>query len=284
MKWPWVQSLGLSLGIEESPPALWILSTEHHQIPGQQLLCNSHQPFWSLTVASLPHHAGDRLAVATGPSVVLAVTDSGECLQSWFNPRRGESPQELQGTQAISAQLCLNCQISEVRRGESHPFYLSAPRTGKGCKQNMLWEEGCEWRAGMEGSTPGFCCWNLSTSCTLMVPKHCVNGIKRIFLSVWIIRCSLWEYVWHLESPEFYYETKPLTLLKMTVGIRRTEQIRNQRCFMKNDSGSLVLNQLAKGKEMKPATLPPPPTWVLYVCQLHCNTHGSCRSPTSFVA
>lgn len=35
---------------------------------------------------------------------------------------------------------------------------------------------------------------------------------------------------------------------------------------------------------MKPVTIPPPPTWAVYVGQLHCNTRGSWTSTTPFVA
>lgn len=137
-----MQSLGWSLGIEESPPALWNPSAEHLQTPGQQLLreqaipSSLSCPWWwhhSLTVQGTD-------SLVTGPSVVLAVTGTVSAC-----PRTGASPPgapALQGTQAINADCFLSFQISKVRRGESHLSYLSAPRTGKGYKQNMLWEGG----------------------------------------------------------------------------------------------------------------------------------------------
>lgn len=71
--------------------------------------------------------------------------------------------------------------------------------------------------------------------------------------------------MWHLGSPEFYYETNPPHTSEddfMTMETRRTEQIRSQRCLIKKWKSypkSVAHKQLAKGKEMKSVTIPPPP-------------------------
>lgn len=72
-----------------------------------------------------------------------------------ISPReRGITPRgsSSAGNQTISADCFLNFQISEVRRGDSHPFYLSA----KGCQQNTLWEEGVSEELPWRAPHPGF--------------------------------------------------------------------------------------------------------------------------------
>lgn len=46
----------------------------------------------------------------------------------------------LEWSQTTSSDQSASLQISEVRGGESQPFYLSSLKTGNGYKQNMLWE------------------------------------------------------------------------------------------------------------------------------------------------
>lgn len=106
---------------------------------------------------SKPNNPGGRGVLWLVPQVLLAVTELSKSpaevdwtSMPWDRLNHLLEEPALEGSQATSSDQFLSFQIAEVRGGESHPLYLSTPKTGNGYKQNML-QEGRVWVKSWRG-------------------------------------------------------------------------------------------------------------------------------------
>lgn len=122
-----------------------------------------HRTLWvwkiSLSFSSLSrrNNPGGRGVLWWVPPVLLAVTELSKSpaevywtSMPWDRLNHLLEEPALEGSQAASSDQFLSFQIAEVRGGESHPLYLSTPKTGNGYKQNML-QEGRVWVKSWRG-------------------------------------------------------------------------------------------------------------------------------------
>lgn len=245
--WPWEP-------LAESPPALlaeetpWEASANQPQSwsssgNGQMapacLFCVFIMSLWFY---HQPHDLGDRHAALASP-----FSPAGSHRQQWVPCRRLNHLLEvtaLEGNQTPSSDEFLNFETSQVRAGKSHLFLSLCSGNWKGIRTTHALEGGVwvkSWRR--RDNT-----WRLFLA---LPPPPCNTLCSHGGWTPWnkgnclahcIIRSSLEGYV----QPVKPLEVLSLKIKKcvygnnfLTVGSRRTEQIRNKQCLMKNDSETL---------------------------------------------